>query len=96
MPHKGSYATPIRGEGIRPNMATDIITYAPAVIALPEGLPDIITAAGDKTAWRFVEFLPPRSAKRTDTPAMVSTEQGGEGNSDRRAVTERRVPAWTE
>lgn len=38
-------------------MATDITTYAPAVIALPDGLPDMITAAGAKTAWRFVEFF---------------------------------------
>jgi site-specific recombinase XerD len=38
-------------------MATDITTYAPAVISLPEGLPSLITDAGDKTAWRFVEFF---------------------------------------
>jgi site-specific recombinase XerD len=38
-------------------MPTDITTYAPAIISLPGGLPDIITAAGDKTAWCFVEFF---------------------------------------
>jgi hypothetical protein len=38
-------------------MATEIITHAPTVITLPGGLPDIITTAGDKTAWRFVEFF---------------------------------------
>jgi hypothetical protein len=40
------------GEEPTPNMATDITTYTPALITLPGGLPDIITDAGDKTAWR--------------------------------------------
>jgi site-specific recombinase XerD len=38
-------------------MATDITPYAPAVIALPEGLPALIENAGDKATWRFVEFF---------------------------------------
>jgi hypothetical protein len=38
-------------------MATEIITHAPTVITLRGGLSDIITTAGDKTAWRFVEFF---------------------------------------
>jgi hypothetical protein len=38
-------------------MATVTTTYTPAVIDLPGGLPDIITAAGDRAAWRSVEFF---------------------------------------
>jgi site-specific recombinase XerD len=38
-------------------MATDITPYAPAVISLPEGLPALIKKAGDKAAWRFIEFF---------------------------------------
>jgi len=38
-------------------MATGIVTHAPAVITLPGGLPALIERAGEKTAWRFVEFF---------------------------------------
>ena len=38
-------------------MATDITPYAPSIISLPESLPTIIIDAGDKTAWRFIEFF---------------------------------------
>jgi site-specific recombinase XerD len=38
-------------------MATDIVTREPAVITLPGGLPALIERAGEKTAWRFVDFF---------------------------------------
>jgi hypothetical protein len=38
-------------------MATEIVTHAPAVITLPGGPPALIERAGEKTAWRFVEFF---------------------------------------
>jgi site-specific recombinase XerC len=38
-------------------MTTDIATLAPAVLSLPGGLPALIATAGERTAWRFVEFF---------------------------------------
>jgi hypothetical protein len=38
-------------------MATDIMPQTPAVITLPGGLPALIENAGERTAWRFVEFF---------------------------------------
>jgi hypothetical protein len=38
-------------------MATDITIHMPAVITLPRGLPDMITAGGNRAARRFVEFF---------------------------------------
>lgn len=38
-------------------MATDIMPHTPAVITLPGGLPALIESAGERTAWRFVEFF---------------------------------------
>jgi site-specific recombinase XerD len=38
-------------------MATDIVTQTPAVITLPGGLPALIESAGERTAWRFVDFF---------------------------------------
>jgi hypothetical protein len=38
-------------------MATDIVTREPAVLTLPGGLPVLIERAGERTAWRFVEFF---------------------------------------
>jgi integrase/recombinase XerD len=38
-------------------MATHIVPQTPAVIALPGGLPALIESAGDRAAWRFVDFF---------------------------------------
>jgi site-specific recombinase XerD len=35
----------------------DLTTLVPASLPLPGGLPALITAAGERTAWRFVEFF---------------------------------------
>jgi integrase/recombinase XerD len=35
----------------------DLTTLVPATLSLPAGLPALITAAGERTAWRFVEFF---------------------------------------
>ena len=44
-------------EGTHTKMATDIVTREPAVIILPGGLPALVERAGDRAAWRFVEFF---------------------------------------
>lgn len=38
-------------------MTTEIITLAPAVLSRSGGLPALIATAGERTAWRFVEFF---------------------------------------
>ena len=38
-------------------MATDIVPQTPSVITLPGGLPALVERAGDRAAWRFVEFF---------------------------------------
>jgi hypothetical protein len=38
-------------------MTTDITTLAAAVLSLPGGLPALITTAGERTAWHFVDFF---------------------------------------
>jgi site-specific recombinase XerD len=38
-------------------MATDITPHTPSVITLPGGLPALIERAGERTAWRFVDFF---------------------------------------
>jgi integrase/recombinase XerD len=38
-------------------MTMEITTLAPPVLSLPGGLPALITIAGERTAWRFVEFF---------------------------------------
>ncbi len=38
-------------------MTTTIATRTPAVISLPGGLPALISDAGERTSWRFVEFF---------------------------------------
>lgn len=38
-------------------MAADIVPQTPAVITLPGGLPALIEGAGDRAAWRFVDFF---------------------------------------
>ena len=38
-------------------MTTTIATRIPAAVSLPGGLPALISDAGERTAWRFVEFF---------------------------------------
>jgi integrase/recombinase XerD len=38
-------------------MTPESTTHIPAVTSLPGSLPALITAAGERTAWRFVEFF---------------------------------------
>ena len=38
-------------------MTPDMTTLVPAALPLPGGLPALIAAAGERTAWRFVEFF---------------------------------------
>jgi site-specific recombinase XerC len=38
-------------------MTPDRTILAPATVLLPGGLPALITTAGERTAWRFVEFF---------------------------------------
>jgi integrase/recombinase XerD len=38
-------------------MTPDMTTLVPASLPLPGGLPALIAAAGERTAWRFVEFF---------------------------------------
>ncbi len=38
-------------------MTTTIATRTPAAVSLPGGLPTLISNAGERTAWRFVEFF---------------------------------------
>jgi hypothetical protein len=65
-------------------MATDIVTREPAVITLPGGLPALIERAGDRAAWRFVEFFsaairnpkPPGAYARDHCPLSVLVYPG--------------------
>jgi site-specific recombinase XerD len=83
-------------------MATDIVTHAPAVITLPGGLPALIERAGERTAWRFVDFF-------TATIRNVNTREAyaravarflawceGEGISDFQAIRPVVVAAYIE
>jgi len=38
-------------------LTTDLTLLAPAGLSLPGGLPALVTTAGERTAWRFVEFF---------------------------------------
>ena len=38
-------------------MTTTIATPTRAAVSLPGGLPALISNAGERTAWRFVEFF---------------------------------------
>jgi integrase/recombinase XerD len=83
-------------------MATDITTREPAVITLPGGLPALIEGAGDRAAWRFVEFFT-ATIRNVNTRAAYARAVArflawceGEGLSDFQAIRPVVVAAYIE
>ncbi len=83
-------------------MTTDITTLAPAVVLLPGGLPAPIAAAGERTAWRFVEFFT-ATIRNQNTREAYARAVGrflawceGRGLQYLRAITPVVVAAYTE
>jgi site-specific recombinase XerC len=83
-------------------MTTEITTLAPVTLPLPGGLPALITAAGERTAWRFVEFFT-ATLRNPHTREAYARAVGrflawceGKGLRDLRAVTPVVVAAYVE
>jgi integrase/recombinase XerD len=83
-------------------LTTDLTTLAPAILPLPGGLPALIAAAGERTAWRFVEFFT-ATIRNPHTREAYARAVGrflawceGRGLVDLRAVTPVVVAAYIE
>jgi integrase/recombinase XerD len=83
-------------------LTPDSTALVPAVLSLPGGLPALITAAGERTAWRFVEFFT-ATIRNPHTREAYARAVGrflawceGRGLRDLRALTPVAVAAYIE
>jgi len=83
-------------------MTTDLTTLVPASLPLPGGLPALFAAAGERTAWRFVEFFT-ATIRNPHTREAYARAVGrflawyeGRGLRDLRALTPVMVAAYIE
>jgi integrase/recombinase XerD len=74
-------------------MTTDLTTLVPTSLPLPGGLPALIAGAGERTAWRFVEFFT-ATIRNSNTREAYARAVGrfltwceGRGLRDLRAIT---------
>jgi integrase/recombinase XerD len=101
MVHKGRYATLTQREG-RGTMTTESATLAPIMLPLPGDLPALIVDAGERTAWRFVEFFTATNWNSHTREAYASAVGRflawceGRGLRDLRALTPVVVAAYIE
>jgi len=82
--------------------STDITTLVPASLPFPGGLPALIAAGGERTAWRFVEFFT-ATIRNPNTREAYARAVGrflawceGRGLRDLRALTPVAVAAYVE
>ena len=83
-------------------MTPDLTSLVPAVLPLPGGLPALIATAGERTAWRFVEFFT-ATLRNPHTREAYARAVGrflawceGRGLRDLRALTPVVVAAYIE